>query len=153
MATKRKSPEAAASAAASATDAKRQKNEVVGLSDWITARKQLLEAEKKFSKARRALAKQRQELPWTIVQDYTILSADGVKTTLSSLINPGGNLIVYHFMFGAGSKMGCSLCSFFCDGFDGALPHILPSTYGIPRLIYSLANTHGYCFVVSQERT
>lgn len=130
MAAKRKPTEIAAATASVITGAKvkRKKNDVVGLADWVAARNQLLEAEKNFSKARRALAKKRQELPWTLVKDYELFSASGVKTNLTSLVKPDGNLIVYHVMFGKESKNGCQLCSFFCDGFNGALPHILPSS-------------------------
>lgn len=150
MAAKRKPTEIAAATASVITEAKRKKNNVVGLADWVVARNQLLEAEKNFSKARRALAKKRQELPWTLVKDYELLSATGVKTNLASLVKPGGNLIVYHVMFGKDSKVGCKLCSFFCDGFNGALPHILPRANMVavasaePKKLANLAKTKGW---------
>ena len=72
--------------------------------------------------------KSRQEPTLTLTLTLILILTLTLTLTLNlTLLNPGGHLIVYHLMFGADWKKGCSLCSFFCDGFDGALPHILPS--------------------------
>jgi predicted dithiol-disulfide oxidoreductase (DUF899 family) len=47
-------------------------------------------------------------------------------TTLSALFGDSDQLIVYHMMMGPQAKDPCSLCSFFIDGIQGGLPHLLP---------------------------
>ena len=95
--------------------------------EWIKARQALLEEEKAFCKARMALAAKRQALPWRKVKDYEFDTAEG-KRKLSSLFREGGprDLIIYHMMMGKDATAGCKSCSFFLDGWNGALPHILP---------------------------
>ena len=61
------------------------------------------------------------------VKDYEFDTTEG-KRPLSSLFRDGGpkDLIVYHMMMGKEATAGCKSCSFFLDGFNGSLPHILP---------------------------
>lgn len=95
---------------------------------WLESRLELLKAEKEFSKARAALAKKRRAMPVKLVEkDYVFEdSADGSKVTLSSLFNKdNNNLIVYHLMFDESWDKPCSTCSFWLDGINGSLPHIL----------------------------
>ena len=99
-------------------------HKVVSHNEWITARKRLLVKEKKFSKARDELARQRRALPWVKVEkDYVFEGPDG-KSTLAELFGGKRQLIVYHFMFGPGWKDGCAHCSFWADHYDGANLHL-----------------------------
>jgi predicted dithiol-disulfide oxidoreductase (DUF899 family) len=101
-----------------------KEHKVVGQEEWIAARKRLLAKEKKFSKARDELARQRRELPWVKVEkDYVFEGPDG-KETLAELFGTKRQLVVYHFMFGPGWKDGCAHCSFWADHYDGANLHL-----------------------------
>lgn len=92
--------------------------------EWLAARLDLLRAEKEFTRQRDALAARRRTLPWVRVEkDYVFDSASGPQT-LADLFAGRSQLIVYHFMFGAGWEHGCKSCSFVSDHFDGALPHL-----------------------------
>src|SRR5690349_21007781 len=96
---------------------------------WLTARKALLEAEKRHMRAGDELARKRQELPWVPVEkDYAFETEDGPQT-LTELFDGRSQLLVYHFMFGFGARLtderqGCTGCSFVADHFDGAIPHL-----------------------------
>ena len=96
---------------------------------WLSARKELLAAEKEHMRRGDELARRRRELPWVPVEtEYTFESADGTKT-LADLFDGRSQLLVYHFMFGVGYRVdeqnpGCTGCSFVADHFDGVLPHL-----------------------------
>jgi predicted dithiol-disulfide oxidoreductase (DUF899 family) len=97
--------------------------------EWLTARKELLDAEKQHVRSGDELARRRRELPWVPVdRDYTFETTEGTKT-LADLFDGRSQLLVYHFMFGVGFRVdehsrGCTGCSFVADHFDGALPHL-----------------------------
>jgi predicted dithiol-disulfide oxidoreductase (DUF899 family) len=80
---------------------------------WLSARKELLDAEKEHMRRGDELARRRQELPWLpIEKDYTFDTAQG-KKTLADLFDGRSQLLVYHFMFGVGfrvdeQKPGCT---------------------------------------------
>jgi predicted dithiol-disulfide oxidoreductase (DUF899 family) len=100
-------------------------SEVV-VDEWLKARLELLEEEKKLSRLSASVAKKRRSLPRREVkEDYAFIGANG-KSTLSALFGEHSQLIVYHMMMGAGAKSGCKLCSFFIDQFMGGLPHLKP---------------------------
>jgi predicted dithiol-disulfide oxidoreductase (DUF899 family) len=96
---------------------------------WLSARKELLAAEKNHMRSGDELARRRRELPWVPVEkDYSFETAEGRKT-LADLFDGRSQLLVYHFMFGVGFRVdeqsrGCTGCSFVADHFDGALPHL-----------------------------
>ena len=97
---------------------------VVSRKDWIAARKALLAKEKKFSKVRDELNRQRRKLPWVkIEKDYAFDSPKG-KISLADLFHGKSQLVIYHFMFGPGWKDGCPHCSFWADHFDSVNIHI-----------------------------
>jgi|SRR5579872_5521217 len=97
---------------------------VVSPTEWLAARKQLLEKEKEFTRLRDELSQQRREMPWEKVEKkYEFEGANG-KETLAELFDGRSQLIVYHFMFGPGWKEGCPSCSFLADSFDGAVIHL-----------------------------
>ena len=97
--------------------------------EWLTARKELLEAEKAHSRQSDELARRRQQLPWVpIDKEYVFETDDGTKT-LAELFDGRSQLLVYHFMFGFGLRVndeseGCTGCSFAADHFDGVIPHL-----------------------------
>lgn len=98
---------------------------IVSHADWVAARRQLLEEEKAFTRARDALAARRRALPWEeVTKPYQFATADGTRS-LAELFNGRSQLFVYHFMLGPGWSEGCKSCSFLADHFDGMLPHFV----------------------------
>ena len=97
--------------------------------DWLAARKELLRLEKEHSRQGDELARRRQQLPWVrIDEEYSFETDEGTKT-LAELFDDRSQLLVYHFMFGYGTRLteerqGCVGCSFVADHFDGVLPHL-----------------------------
>jgi predicted dithiol-disulfide oxidoreductase (DUF899 family) len=97
--------------------------------DWLAARLELLEAEKKHMRQGDELTRWRQELPWVPVEKEYVFETDNGKKTLTQLFDGRSQLLVYHFMFGFGSRVdehnpGCTGCSFVADHFDAAVPHL-----------------------------
>jgi predicted dithiol-disulfide oxidoreductase (DUF899 family) len=109
---------------------------------WLSARKELLVAEKEHSRAGDELARRRRELPWVrIDKEYSFDTDEGTKT-LADLFAGRSQLLVYHFMFGFGYRVdeqnpGCTGCSFVADHFDGALPHL--NGHGVTLVSESIA--------------
>ena len=98
--------------------------EIVSESDWMAARKALLDDEKALTRARDALSARRRALPVVrIDKDYRFAAEDGEKG-LADLFAGQRQLIVYHFMFGADWSQGCPSCSFWIDNFDGIAVHL-----------------------------
>jgi predicted dithiol-disulfide oxidoreductase (DUF899 family) len=56
-------------------------------------------------------------------KEYVFDGSDG-RVTLATLFGRNSQLIVYHFMFGPGWKLGCPHCSFWCDHYDAATAHL-----------------------------
>ena len=97
---------------------------VVSRKDWLAARKSLLAKEKKFTRLRDQLSKERRQLPWVKVdKDYVFDGPQGTET-LSELFDGRSQLIVYHFMFGPDWDAGCKHCSFWADNFDRIIVHL-----------------------------
>lgn len=96
---------------------------IVSTDEWLTARRELLEEEKSFQKARDALAEKRRALPWREVPDYEFETEDGVRH-LSDLFGGCSQLLVYHFMYGPDWEAGCPSCSFWADSYDRTVPHL-----------------------------
>src|SRR5919197_565552 len=96
---------------------------------WLSARRELLSAEKEHMRRGDELARRRRELPWVPVeQEYAFDTEEGRKT-LADLFDGRSQLLVYHFMFGHGFRVddenpGCTGCSFVADHFDAAVPHL-----------------------------
>lgn len=91
---------------------------------WMAARLRLLEAEKALVKQSDALARQRQDLPWVLVDKEYLFHTEQGEMTLKDLFRGRSQLMVYHFMFGADFEQGCVSCSSIADGFDGIAPHL-----------------------------
>ena len=99
--------------------------QVLSREDWLMRRVDLLNEEKALSKATAALAEKRRHLGMVLVPDYRLDGPDG-PTTLSLLFGESEQLIVYHLMMNDTAKMPCPTCSFFIDGFQGGIEHLLP---------------------------
>lgn len=97
---------------------------VVDRDTWLRARLELLQAEKDLTRRRDALAARRRTLPWVrIDQDYRFDSPAG-SVSLADLFGNHSQLLVQHFMLGAGWEEGCRSCSFMMDHFNPTVPHL-----------------------------
>ena len=93
--------------------------------EWLTERRELLQAEKEHTRRGDELARWRRELPWVRVdKEYTFDTDDG-KASLADLFQGRSQLLVYHFMLGPEYKAGCPSCSAIADGFDGSVVHLM----------------------------
>jgi predicted dithiol-disulfide oxidoreductase (DUF899 family) len=101
-----------------------REHKVVSEKAWLAARKVLLAREKKFTRLRDELNRQRRNLPWVKVEKEYVFDGPNGKETLSDLFRGNSQLIVYHFMFGPGWGEGCPHCSFWTDHYDGTLAHL-----------------------------
>src|SRR5262249_4981644 len=73
--------------------------QIVSQAEWLKARQALLAQEKKFTKERDELSRQRRELPWVeVTKAYQFDTPEGRKT-FADLFAGKNQLIVYHFMF------------------------------------------------------
>src|SRR5713101_145900 len=101
-----------------------EQSKVVSPAEWLAARKALLVKEKKFTRLRDELSRQRRELPWEKVEKEYVFDVPKGKETLAELFDGNSQLIVYHFMFGPDWKEGCPNCSFWADNFNGIVVHL-----------------------------
>ncbi|MGY0236388.1 DUF899 domain-containing protein [Longispora urticae] len=96
---------------------------IVSRAEWLEARKALLEKEKEVTAARDMINEARQNLPMVKVdKDYRFEGPNGTVTLLD-LFEGRRQLIVRHFMFAPGDKVGCIGCSMQTDSI-GDLSHI-----------------------------
>jgi predicted dithiol-disulfide oxidoreductase (DUF899 family) len=91
---------------------------------WLTARLDLLEAEKDLTRRSDDLARRRQELPWVRVDKEYRFETDQGHASLADLFSGRSQLLVYHFMFGPDYKAGCPSCSAIADGFEDFTVHL-----------------------------
>ena len=98
---------------------------VVSREEWLAARKDLLEKEKEFTRARDALNAERRELPWVKVEKQYVFDTPQGKKSLADLFDGRSQLIVYHFMWRKEFGEGCVGCSYLCDHVDGARQHLV----------------------------
>lgn len=101
-----------------------EEHKVVTEKEWLAARKRLLVKEKKFSKTRDELNRERRALPWVKVEKEYVFDCPEGKVTLAELFGGKTQLVVYHFMFGPGWEEGCPHCSFWSDHYDGVNYHL-----------------------------
>jgi predicted dithiol-disulfide oxidoreductase (DUF899 family) len=92
--------------------------------EWLTARLQLLQAEKELTRRSDELAQRRQELPWVRIDKEYRFATERGTTSLADLFKGRSQLLVYHFMFGPDYKAGCATCSSIADGFNGIVVHL-----------------------------
>ena len=100
------------------------RNQVVSREEWLSARKQLLEKEKAFTRERDAMSQARRSLPWVRVAEDYVFEGAGGKRSLSDLFGGRSQLIVYHFMYGPDWEAGCKSCSYLADHFEPAVIHL-----------------------------
>ena len=97
---------------------------IVSREQWLKARRDLLAAEKAFTKQRDDLNARRRALPWVRVEPaYTFDTPDG-RQTLGDLFEDRSQLIIQHFMYGADWDDGCPSCSFWADSYNGVDIHL-----------------------------
>src|SRR5215203_4752990 len=92
--------------------------------EWLTARLDLLKAEKALTRQSDAVAQQRQDLPWVQVDKDYRFDTDQGRASLADLFQGRSQLLVYHFMFGPDYTAGCPACSAIADGFNGFVVHL-----------------------------
>jgi predicted dithiol-disulfide oxidoreductase (DUF899 family) len=97
--------------------------EVVTAEEWTAARETVLAKEKAQLRAGDALAAERRRLPMVEIEKAYELDGPDGKASLLDLFEGRPQLIVYHFMFGAGEDAGCDGCSMFVDNL-GHLVHL-----------------------------
>lgn len=91
---------------------------------WFAACRDFVREEKEFTRQRDRLAARRRALPWLRLDaSYRFTSAGGTRS-LAELFGGRSQLIVYHFMLGAGWEEGCVGCSLVSDHFDATLAHL-----------------------------
>lgn len=91
------------------------------------ARDTLLQAEIELRAKTAEVAALRRKLPpgAPVESGHDLTRADGVETTLDTLLPPDRNsLVVYSLMFGPNAKSPCPMCTSLLDGLDGQVPHI-----------------------------
>jgi predicted dithiol-disulfide oxidoreductase (DUF899 family) len=91
---------------------------------WLTARLDLLKAEKELTRRSDELAERRQELPWVRIEKEYRFDTDEGNSSLADLFRGRSQLLVYHFMFGPDYTAGCPSCSAIADGFNGSVAHL-----------------------------
>jgi len=92
--------------------------------EWLTARLELLAAEKEHTRRSDELAQRRRELPWVRVDKEYRFDTDEGSATLAELFRGRSQLLIYHFMFGPDYTAGCPSCSSIADGFNGIAVHL-----------------------------
>jgi predicted dithiol-disulfide oxidoreductase (DUF899 family) len=97
---------------------------VCSKNEWLEARKELLRAEKDFTRLRDELSARRRALPWLRIEKTYSFDTTRGKETLSQLFRGKTQLVVYHFMFGPDWEAGCKSCSFWADNFNGIVAHL-----------------------------
>jgi predicted dithiol-disulfide oxidoreductase (DUF899 family) len=92
--------------------------------EHLAARLELLDAEKELTRRGDELARRRRELPWVAVEKDYVFDTDEGERTLAELFAGRSQLLVYHFMFGPEWEVGCPVCSYWADSFNGGVVHL-----------------------------
>ena len=92
--------------------------------EWLTARLELLKAEKELTHRGDEVARQRQALPWVRVDKKYQFDTDAGPASLEDLFRGRTQLLVYHLMFGPDYTAACPSCSSIADGFNGIAVHL-----------------------------
>jgi predicted dithiol-disulfide oxidoreductase (DUF899 family) len=90
----------------------------------MTARLELLEAEKELTRQGDKVAERRLALPWVKAEKAYEFDTDAGRASLTDLFRGRSQLMIYHFMFGPDYKAGCPSCSGIADQFDGMGIHL-----------------------------
>ena len=97
---------------------------VVSPEKWLAARRELLREEKELTRLRDRVARLRRELPRVRVTKPYTFDSPGGRVSLADLFEGRSQLIVQHFMLGAGWGEGCQACSFMLDHINPTVPHL-----------------------------
>lgn len=100
------------------------KHQIATSEEWLAARLELLEAEKRLTRESDEVARKRQNLPWVKIDKEYIFDTDEGKVSLTDLFKGRTQLLVYHFIFGPNYTAGCPHCSAIADGFNGFWLHL-----------------------------
>jgi predicted dithiol-disulfide oxidoreductase (DUF899 family) len=96
--------------------------------EWLAARVKLLEREKELTRRSDEVARERQALPWVVVETEYVFETESGPKSLPELFDGRSQLLVYHFMFGptveGWPEAGCVGCSFTADSLDGSVAHL-----------------------------
>jgi predicted dithiol-disulfide oxidoreductase (DUF899 family) len=92
--------------------------------EHLAARLELLAAEKEHTRKGDELARLRRALPWVRVEKEYLFDTDEGEKTLAELFAGRSQLLVYHFMFGPEWEVGCPICSYWADNFNGGVVHL-----------------------------
>jgi predicted dithiol-disulfide oxidoreductase (DUF899 family) len=92
--------------------------------EWLSARLELLDAEKELTRRGDELTRLRQDLPWVPIEKEYGFETDEGTASLADLFQGRSQLLVYHFMFGPDFTAGCPSCSAIADGFSGSVVHL-----------------------------
>lgn len=102
---------------------------VVTAQEYLPARLELLAREKELTRARDALAKERQALPVVeVARPYVFIDIDEngreVEKSLGDLFNGREQLVIYHFMFEPEAEAGCASCTNHGEALSPQIPHL-----------------------------
>jgi len=97
--------------------------EIVSREEWVTARRDLLDKEKRFTRERDALNAERRRLPMVGVEKPYVFDGPDGSARLLDLFEGRSQLIVYHFMWLYDEDRACPSCSAFVDQI-GHLAHL-----------------------------
>jgi len=97
--------------------------QVVSASDWLAARKELLEAEEQAAEVVAQVTSKRQQLPAVKVEKEYIFEGPAGKASLLDLFEGRQQLIIQHFMWDPAWDEGCPACSYQAD-VVGHLAHL-----------------------------
>lgn len=97
---------------------------VVSRQEWLDARLVLLAKEKELTRQQDALAQERLQLPWELVEKKYLFDSPEGKTTLAELFGDKSQLLIYHFMLGPDWEQGCPSCSMAADTMDANVVHL-----------------------------
>jgi predicted dithiol-disulfide oxidoreductase (DUF899 family) len=100
------------------------KHQIATREEWLTARLELLGAEKALTRQSDDLARRRRQLPWVRIDKAYRFDTNEGAASLADLFRGRSQLLVYHFMFGPEYLAGCPSCSAIADGFNGFVSHL-----------------------------
>jgi predicted dithiol-disulfide oxidoreductase (DUF899 family) len=96
---------------------------IVSRAEWLQARRQLLEEEKRFTRQRDELSAHRRKLPMVAVEEDYVFENDRGPVSLVQLFAGRHQLVVYHAMWLYDEDRPCPSCSAFLDQI-GHLAHL-----------------------------
>jgi predicted dithiol-disulfide oxidoreductase (DUF899 family) len=101
-----------------------ENHRVLSRDEWVAERKRLLASEKKLTRLRDQIARERRALPWVRIDTNYVFDAPEGRRTLAELFEGRRQLLVQHFMLAPGWEQGCQSCSFMADHVDGMNVHL-----------------------------